>query len=78
MIFGISVTNSSGIDIIKQNPRQKKGFQIPGGDPSHKILKSKISMFRLGRKTQGDDLINRQIKSGSNLVKRNIVKAPVL
>jgi hypothetical protein len=58
----ISVTISIGIDITKQNPRQKN-FQISGGDPSHKIFKSKISMLWLGRKTQGDALINIQIKS---------------
>jgi hypothetical protein len=41
------------IDITKENPRQKSFFKsIPGGDLSHKILKSIISMFWLGRKTQ--------------------------
>jgi hypothetical protein len=44
MIFGISVTNSIGIDKAKQNPRQKKVLN-PWMGPGHKRLKSKISVF---------------------------------
>ena len=69
MIFVISTTCSTRLDIKTLNWKLKNFFD-PCGIPSPKKLKIKISKFQVCRTTQESDLINMEVKSSVNFVKR--------